>query len=276
MSDSKVVPISIIEKYLDNPGKIASNYEYYNKCVGYNSKGCRDIKEDIRNILTNYDSNDDDDDDDHSDECIPILVIKKYLNNHDYYRYDTTPKVLIKKIKKLLRPEFDCSYCGRTTNCDLSLDCDYYNLHIYSKLTPNEQKEKQIEENHSGFGHIACSDLFCSFNCADKHYEVVHYQEETTNDLRCVNCKSRYNLLSCRCYYKDTINVREYSGEDYRKTIFCKDCINCDKCKPETCNINAVLGTEDVDDHAFRTNYKYEPNGELRKEGEIFVYGAFY
>jgi hypothetical protein len=283
MSLSKVVPISIIKKYLDNPGELTSYNEYY-KCVDYEDKEGNDIKKDIRNILTNYDSDDDDD----YDEFIPISVIKKYLDNtpmcghydeerDEYYYYDTTSKVLINNIKKLLRPEFDCSYCGRTTNCYDSIDCDYFKYDVYSsKLTREEQQEKQIEENHSGFGNIACADLFCGIYCADKHYELVHFQGEKIRGLSCVKCESSYNLLSCRCYHREVINIPTYGDDDYLKTIFCKDCINCDHCRPETCNKNALLGTEDVFDHAYRTGHKYKPNGELRKEGEKFRFGSFY
>jgi hypothetical protein len=33
-------------------------------------------------------------------------------------------------------------------------------------------------------------------------------------------------------------------------------------------NINAALGTEDVFSHAYRTNNKYKPNGELKTKDE--------
>lgn len=265
MSYSKVVPISIIEKYLDNPGELTVYSEYY-KDNFLKNKECIDIDNDIRNILTNYNS-DDDDDYYYHDEFIPISIIKNKLDKSDYSLYDATPEVLINNIKNILRPEYVCSYCGETNDCDYSIDCNYFKYDGYSKLKANEHLKKQIEENHSGFGHIACADLFCSFYCADKHYEVVHFQDKTTNDLRCSICKSRYNILSCRCYHRNPINV-ESESEFYQKTIFCEDCINCDKCKPETCNINAALGTEDVFSHAYRTNNKYKPNGELKTKDE--------
>jgi hypothetical protein len=187
---------------------------------------------------------------------VPILVIKRHLDDGINYMYGPDVDAVINSVRELLSEEYKCNYCGQHIE-EKYIDCDYFYYKKKSKLTREEQREEQLKTNRSGFGRIRCHHLLCSFECYNKHKNVKHFQDHNIY-VCCANCKTEYNLLSCKCYCKPDLKVDSYNNEEYERTIYCWDCINCEYCKPETCNKNARLGGESSWDHGYRTEFKYK------------------
>lgn len=271
MSYSKVIPISVLENYLNNPVYTEERYNkfYEEGCCspGFytHKKNGDDIRLEIMGLISDEYIDEEYVDYDY-DEVVPISVIKRNFDKVLYRSYEPDVDDVIYDVKKLLLKKHKCDYCGQHIT-EKYIDCDYFYYNKKSKLTRDEQREKELEKNRSGFKDLICHHLLCSFECYNKHKNIVHFQDESTY-ASCANCGEEYNLLSCRCYSKDNLKVNIYRNEEYERTIYCWDCINCDHCKPETCNKNARLGGESDWDHAFRVDYKYKSNGEEYKEGE--------
>lgn len=234
----KLIPTDIIRDYLNNPGYskyndeapkeadeiISDLKEIINKYFDdscHNSddyddsddNNCEDNDNsyDYDNIDNKYKSNNDnndsdDSDDDYYNEYVPVILIKKYLDepglewcydhrNECEYFCTKDEKMVIRDLKVIINKKYKCDYCAN--NID------------------NSSKKNFIE-------CYQCSELFCSNECMLNKKKIAHGEDKYKrnkyfNGFRCYDCGTKYNIVDC--YHNSGFGLSMFEAE-----IKCTSC----------------------------------------------------